>query len=378
MTDNNVHCDPAKRHEFVLLFDVRNGNPNGDPDAGNLPRVDPETMHGLVTDVALKRKIRDYITSVSKLAIFIQSQQALNSLILQAFQKAGVEPIHIDLSQDDQENEKLIIWLEGKMDAGFLVEEGKLLYSGEAQKPKEITQLLLEGIEEEENDLTKRLQKIAKSLANAVKNKGKVITRETREKAREQLCSKYFDIRMFGAVLSTGLNAGQVRGPVQLTFGHSIDPIQSLDLSITRVAITRKEDRKRKETEMGRKAIVPYGLYRAHGFYNPFLAEQTGVSQDDLERFWEALVNMFEFDRSAARGEMAVRGLWVFSHENAKGNAPAHRLFDTIQVRLKDGVEAPREFSDYNVVAPVDEINEPFDMAVDPYKLAGITLTRLA
>jgi len=301
-----IYTDPAKRHEFVLLFDVQNGNPNGDPDAGNLPRIDPETMRGLVTDVRQKRKVRDYLQVVGGMSIFIQSEVALNTI-----KKQVADKLDPPLTDDERKGKRPI------------------------------------------------------------------------PRLRSELCSRYYDIRMFGAVLATGgkedkLNAGQVRGPVQFTFARSLDPILPMDLSITRKARTTEERMETGETEMGRKAIVPYGLYRAHGFYNPFLAEQTGVSQDDLERFWEALVNMFEFDRSAARGEMTVRGLWVFSHENAKGNAPAHRLFDTIQVRLKDGVEAPREFSDYNVVAPVAEINKPFDMAVDPYKLMGITLTRLA
>ena len=301
-----IYTDPAKRHEFVLLFDVQNGNPNGDPDAGNLPRIDPETMRGLVTDVCLKRKVRDYLQVVGGMSIFIQSEVALNTI-----KKQVADKLDPPLTDDERKGKRPI------------------------------------------------------------------------PRLRSELGSRYYDIRMFGAVLATGgkedkLNAGQVRGPVQFTFARSLDPVLPMDLSITRKARTTEERMETGETEMGRKAIVPYGLYRAHGFYNPFLAEQTGVSQDDLERFWEALVNMFEFDRSAARGEMTVRGLWVFSHENAKGNAPAHRLFDTIQVRLKDGVEAPREFSDYNVVAPVAEINEPFDMAVDPYKLPGITLTRLA
>ena len=157
---------------------------------------------------------------------------------------------------------------------------------------------------------------------------------------------------MFGAVLSTGLNAGQVRGPVQLTFARSLDPIAPLEVSITRVAITRGEDRARKETEMGRKPLVPYGLYRAHGFFNPFLAAKTGVQPEDLEALWDALQHLFELDRSAARGEMTVRGLAVFSHEDAKGNAPAHRLFGLIRVERREGVEAPRSFADYRVRAP--------------------------
>ncbi len=300
-----IYTDPTKRHEFVLLFDVQNGNPNGDPDAGNLPRIDPETMHGLVTDVCLKRKVRDYLQVVADMPIFIQSDVALNTI------------------------------------------------------KKQVADELDPPLEDEERKGKRPIPRL-----------------------RSELCSRYYDIRMFGAVLATGqkedkLNAGQVRGPVQFTFARSLDPILPMDLSITRKARTTEERMETGETEMGRKAIVPYGLYRAHGFYNPFLAEQTGVSQEDLEAFWEALANMFEFDRSAARGEMTVRGLWVFSHEDAKGDAPAHRLFDTVQVKLKDGVETPREFSDYAVVTPPAKIGEPLDLAMVPYEFANVTLTRL-
>ena len=297
-----IYADPEKRHDFVLLFEVVNGNPNGDPDAGNLPRVDPETMHGLVTDVCLKRKVRDYLQLVHKVPIFIQSRVALNTLIEQA--GADADP---DV-------------------------KAKLEKYDELQDP-------------EKRELTHR----------------------PHEKVRQELCRRYYDVRMFGAVLSTGrLNAGQVRGPVQLTFARSLDPIVPLDLSITRQARTTEERLETGETEMGRKPIVPYGLYRAHGFYNPFLAKDTGVSQEDLELFWEALMQMFEFDRSAARGEMTVRGLWVFTHENAKGNAPAHKLFELIRVKKRDGIESPRRFTDYEVLdPPQDELP------------SGVVLTRL-
>lgn len=300
-----THTDPTKRHEFVLLFDVRNGNPNGDPDAGNLPRVDPETMHGLVTDVCLKRKVRDYLQMTRGIPIFIQSEAALNTL-----KKKAAEELDPPLTEEERKGKRPI------------------------------------------------------------------------PRLRSRLCEKYYDIRMFGAVLTTGeeedrLNAGQVRGPVQITFARSINPVLPLDLSITRKARTTEERMETGETEMGRKAIVPYGLYRTHGFFNPFLAEQTGVSKEDLELFWEALTNMFEFDRSAARGEMAVRGLWVFSHENSKGNAPAHKLFELIQARLKDGVETPRGFGDYVIEAPEVGEGKSLELSSEPYGIAGVTLTRL-
>ncbi|MGI9953346.1 type I-C CRISPR-associated protein Cas7/Csd2 [Moorellaceae bacterium AZ2] len=280
--------DPQKRYDFAFLFDVRDGNPNGDPDAGNLPRVDPETMHGLASDVSLKRKVRDYLQVTKNIPIFIQSRVALNTLIRQA---------------------------------------------GEAR-----------GITE---------------------------SRVPNEEVRHELCKQYYDIRMFGAVLSTGdLNAGQVRGPVQLTFARSIDPVLPLDISITRKARTTEQRMETGETEMGRKPIIPYGLYRSHGFYNPFLAEGTGISQGDLEIFWEALCNLFELDRSASRGEMHVRGIFIFRHEDKKGNAPAHRLFELIKVQRREGVETPRSFGDYVVESPPEGTLENLGFA-------GVTLIRL-
>ncbi len=367
---NGRHLDPKKRHEFVFLFDVKNGNPNGDPDAGNLPRVDPETMHGLVTDVALKRKIRDYVALTRKgepsFAIFVQSKVALNRLILQGFQEAGIEPVSLKLTEEQMANEDLLEHLDSLAEAGFSRDGNTLYYSDQASAEKEIAKLL--GAEEAAAPLKKELEKLAKELAKAVK--GRKITDEDREKAQTKLLERFFDVRMFGAVLSTGLNAGQVRGPVQLTFARSLDPVAPLEVSITRVAITREEDRARKETEMGRKPLVPYGLYRAHGFFNPFLAEKTGVRPEDLEALWDALKNLFELDRSAARGEMAVRGLAVFSHEDPKGNAPAHRLFGLIQVERREGVEVPRSFTDYRVRAPKEG-------SLEAYGLPGVHITWL-
>lgn len=286
-----VHTDPTKRHEFVLLFDARNSNPNGDPDAGNMPRVDPETMHGIVTDVALKRKVRDYLQLTRSsdnqemppgFGIFIQSKTALNTIIRDVGQEIGVKE-----------------------------------------------------------------------------------SKTVNERVRDELCRRYYDIRMFGAVLSTGtLNAGQVRGPVQLTFARSIDPVLPLDIAITRQARTTEERMETGTTEMGRKPIIPYGLYRAHGYFNPYLARQAGVSREDLETLWEALQNLFEFDRSAARGEMHVRGLVVFSHDNPKGNAPAHRLFDLVTVERRDGVSVPRGYDDYVVTIKRDSVPQGVALSI--------------
>ena len=288
--------DPSKKHEFVFLFEAINSNPNGDPDAGNLPRLDPESMQGLVTDVALKRKVRDYLQLTMGASIFIQSKVALNVL-----KEQSAEKLDPPLSKEEREGKKVIPRLQSK------------------------------------------------------------------------LCAEYYDIRMFGAVLSTGeegsrLNAGQVRGPAQFSFARSIDPVLALDISITRQARTTVERMETGSTEMGRKALVPYGLYRSHGYFNPFLAKMTGINQDDLQNLWEALSNLFEFDRSAARGQMAVQGLYVFSHENEKGNAPSHKLLELIKAKKKADVEAPRSINDYEITAPPEGPIAEFP---------GVILTRL-
>ena len=282
------------RYDFVLFFDVANGNPNGDPDAGNLPRMDPETNLGLVSDVAIKRKIRDYVIAVhddqAPHSIFVREKQPLNKKI------AAACDVH-DLPTF------------AKRDGGWDTKKAKT-------RSQEDIRLL-----------------------------------------QEWLCSQYFDIRAFGAVMSTGPNAGQLRGPVQVSFARSQEPILPLEVSITRVADTDKE-----EGEMGRKHIVPYGLYRAHGFINAKLAERTGFSQEDLETFWNALRDMLDLDRSAARGEMAARRLIAFRHDSELGNAQAHRLFERVQVsRVRGGDAVPvgdarthnwppaRAFADYRV-----------------------------
>lgn len=283
--------DVSKRYDFLLLFDVTDGNPNGDPDAGNLPRIDPETMQGIVTDVCLKRKIRNYVDLVNQLngrtdydnGIFVRdSGIALNTKLKEAAESTGAQP----------------------------------------QRRKENTS------------------------------------------AKAEVCRRYYDVRLFGGVLTTGeYNCGQVRGPVQLTFARSIDPIIPGDISITRVAITKEgED---KETEMGRKAVVPYGLYLGKGFYSPAFAKETGVSKEDLELFWQAVLNMFENDRSASRGFMQLQGVYVFAHDNKLGNAPSGKLFERLKIKRKEGIEVPRSFEHYDV--QIDESNLP----------EGVTLVRL-
>jgi CRISPR-associated protein Csd2 len=273
------------RYEFVYLFDVTNGNPNGDPDAGNLPRLDPETNQGLVTDVCLKRKVRNFVQ----------------------IEKNGAPPFEIYMAE-----------------RAILNHQHKRAYDAL-------------GISYEKKEEYKKLPK-------------------DETKARELtawMCRNFYDVRAFGAVMSTGYNAGQVRGPIQLAFARSIEPIVPLEISITRMAATTEEDAAGKGDirTMGRKHIVPYGLYRAHGFVSASLAKSTSFSEDDLDLFWYALQNMLDHDRSAARGEMAARRLVVFRHEKPLGNAPAHKLFDLVKVGRKDaGDPAPaRRYEDYAV-----------------------------
>ncbi|GAA0720614.1 type I-C CRISPR-associated protein Cas7/Csd2 [Dokdonella soli] len=280
-----------KRYDFALLFDVQDGNPNGDPDAGNLPRLDAESGHGLVTDVCLKRKVRNYVgiakSEQPPFEIYVKEKAVLNKQHERAY--IGIGAVGA-LKGDDK-----------KRKGGDKVDE-----------------------------------------------------------ARAWMCRNFFDVRTFGAVMSTGVNCGQVRGPVQLTFGRSIDPIVQLEHSITRMAVATEAEAEKQGGDnrtMGRKFTVPYGLYLAHGFVSAHLAKQTGFSDDDLSLLWEALAGMFEHDRSAARGIMSTRGLYVFEHASALGNAPAHALFERIDVRAKDGVVAPRSFADYDVA--VDAVNLP-------------------
>ena len=345
----SIHTDPKKRHEFVYLFEVVNGNPNGDPDAGNLPRFDPDTVHGLVTDVCLKRKVRDYVQVLGGKRIFIQSQVYLNKMIDEAFQKVGVE-----LAQISVQDEEMVEWLQSVNgeDFPFTLEGGILKYTGESQKAKDIEKQLLAPLEDDAPEtLTTGLKKAARDLATAAKDK-KGIPPEKRVEAQQRMMQDYYDIRMFGAVLSTGLNAGQVRGPMQLSFSRSLSPILPLALTITRQARTTEERMEAGGGEMPRKPLVPYGLYRSHGYFNPYLAEKTGVTKEDLEIFWEALLNMFNYDRSAARGEMACRGLYIFSHDNPKGNASAHKLFESVKAVPKNPETPPRQFMDYQITLP--------------------------
>lgn len=368
-----LYCDPAKKHDFLLVFDVTDGNPNGDPDAGNLPRTDPETMEGLVTDVALKRKVRNFVTFVSEDEDYEDRREALNIYVehkgaaLNAQHRKAYRAKEIPTSEpgrEEIEDEALIEYFARVQPEGFTLTEPtedspnrELVYSGELAK--EDLSAVLDGIGEE--------SPAAKTFAQRVSKKAREIkpSRQQVEDAREWMCANFFDIRMFGAVMTTGVNAGQVRGPLQLTFSRSVDPIIPQDLAITRVAVTREEEQDKKDTEIGRKTLIPYGLYVGRGFFSPHLAQQTGVTAEDLELFWDALLYMWDFDRSASRGTMSPRGLYVFTHEKKYGNAPVHELFERVQPSLNNGVASPRRFSDYTV--SVEEENLP----------EGVTLTRI-
>lgn len=267
----------GNKYEFVMFFDVENGNPNGDPDAGNMPRIDPETSHGIVTDVCLKRKIRNYI----------------------------------ELTKSDEKGYNIY------------VSEGSIL------------------------NLKNKEAYIDADIDPKSKKKP---TREEIDLLRKFMCQNYYDIRAFGAVMSTAVDCGVVRGPVQINFARSIDPIMPQEVTITRMAVTNENDMDKKTNEMGRKHIIPYALYRTEGYVSAKLAQKvSGFSEDDLSLLWEAIINMFEHDHSAARGKMTVRKLYVFKHSSALGNAPAHKLFDKIKCFKIEKEKPARFFSDYQI-----------------------------
>ena len=367
------HLNPNYRHDFLLLFDVIDGNPNGDPDGGNMPRTDAETSQGLVTDVCLKRKIRNYVatyaeleaeeTEKNRLKIFVEHHSVLNEKIREAYLAEGI-PVGKSATKviDDEKVLEGIRELQVDLPNAFTFTDNDedsgevdatLEYSGELSDDE-----IKEFYEREEvAELFKQNKKLSKFVKDLVKKADKPDkNRANAEKAQKWMCANFYDIRMFGAVLSTGLNAGQVRGAMQLTFGRSFDPVQPQDLAVTRVAVTDVKDREKLQT-IGRKTLIPYGLYKSHGFYSPAFAAKTGVTEADLELFWQALIQMWDLDRSASRGMMSPQGLYVFSHESKLGNAPAHKLFERIQVKLKPEVSTPRKFSDYQVT--VDEENLP-------------------
>ena len=319
----------SNRYDFVLLFDVKDGNPNGDPDAGNLPRLDAETGHGLVTDVALKRKVRNFVA--------MTKEQDL---------------------RDPQPGEKRFeIYVREK---SILNQQNQRAYSA--------LKLDAESLEPVPDEASEK---------KAIKEKKRKGSGDDVNKARDWMCQNFFDVRTFGAVMSTGVNCGQVRGPVQLTFARSVDPIVAQEHSITRMAVATEAEAEKQSGDnrtMGRKHTVPYGLYMAHGFVSSFLAKQTGFGEDDLALLWQALAQMFEHDRSAARGEMSTRGLYVFRHDSELGNAPAHALFERIKIMRAESVDVPRSFDDYAVLFDGNSIGAGSEQSLGN----GVALQRLA
>ena len=324
----------AHRYDFVLIMDVKDGNPNGDPDAGNMPRLDAESGHGLITDVSLKRKVRNFVGLVKeqdertpmdgekRFEIYVREKAILNHQNQRAYSALNLAATPDEQAQAATENE-----------------------ATDAKKKKPAKE----------------------------KRKGSA---DEVALARQWMCQNFFDVRTFGAVMSTGVNCGQVRGPVQLTFARSVEPIVALEHSITRMAVATEAEAEKQQGDnrtMGRKHTVPYGVYVAHGFVSSFLAKQTGFGQDDLELLWQALGQMFEHDRSAARGEMSTRGLYVFQHDSELGNAPAHALFERLQVQSKEAGAVARSFDAYSVA--FDGQSLAVGQSVQP--AAGVTLTRL-
>lgn len=323
----------ANRYDFVLIFDVKDGNPNGDPDAGNMPRLDAESGHGLVTDVSLKRKVRNFVGLVKeqdqrepvegekRFEIYVREKAILNHQNQRAY-----SALNLAVVPDDQASE---------------------------------------GIETVASDAKKK---------KPVKEKRKGSADEV-ALARQWMCQNFFDVRTFGAVMSIGVNCGQVRGPVQLTFARSVEPIVALEHSITRMAVATEGEAEKQQGDnrtMGRKHTVPYGVYVAHGFVSSFLAKQTGFGEGDLELVFQALAQMFEHDRSAARGEMSTRGLYVFKHDSELGNAPAHALFDRLHIKAKEEGTVARSFEAYGVA--FDGQSMAVGQSIQP--APGVTLTR--
>lgn len=323
-----------QRYDFVLVFDVQDGNPNGDPDAGNMPRLDAETGHGLVTDVALKRKVRNFVGLVKDQAervpepgekrfeIYVREKAILNQQHERAYSALNLAP-----AQEEQ--------AQAALELG--ADEGKK-------------------------------KKTAKD-----KRKGSA---DEVSLARQWMCQNFFDVRTFGAVMSTGTNCGQVRGPVQLTFARSVEPIVALEHSITRMAVATEAEAEKQQGDnrtMGRKHTVPYGVYVAHGFVSSFLAKQTGFGADDLELLWQALSQMFEHDRSAARGQMATRGLYVFAHDSELGNAPAHALFERLKITPREAGQVARSFGAYSVAFD----GQGLEVGAQVQAAPGVTLRRI-
>lgn len=358
----------VKRYDFVFYFDVKDGNPNGDPDAGNLPRIDPEKGIGIVTDVCLKRKVRNYIQltkidnntkqPASGYDIYIKEKAVLGRAHVRAFKALGIE-LGEDLRKEIPSTIEDVIQ-EYDLPEGLSIaenEDGKLVLTVASDADKKLIKDALK-----ENPPSKDLAKfINDSIKEAKTRKPK---QEEVDKGRLWMCQNFYDVRTFGAVMSlkSAPNCGQVRGPIQLTFGRSVEPIVALEHSITRMAVATEAEAEKQSGDnrtMGRKYTVPYGVYRAHGFISAHLAEQTGFSQDDLDLFWKAMLEMFEHDRSAARGLMSTRKLIVFEHATSLGNKPAHELFARVTHSRKTNGPA-RDFSDYEILLDGNAVPETF------------------
>ena len=323
----------TNRYDFVLIFDVKDGNPNGDPDAGNMPRLDAESGHGLVTDVSIKRKVRNFVG-------LVKEQDARDPV-------AGEKRFEIYV------REKAIL---------------------NQQHQRAYSALKLDAPEDDTTELAAEPTEADVKKKKAPKEKRKGSASDVSQ-ARGWMCQNFFDVRTFGAVMSTGINCGQVRGPVQLTFARSVEPIIALEHSITRMAVATEGEAEKQQGDnrtMGRKHTVPYGVYVAHGFVSSFLAKQTGFGDEDLELLFKALEQMFEHDRSAARGEMSTRGLYVFKHDSELGNAPAHSLFERLKVKQQVPGDVARSFDAYSVL--FDEKSLSVGQVIQP--AAGVSLTR--
>lgn len=363
--------NPIKnRYDFVLVFDVQDGNPNGDPDAGNLPRIDAETGCGLVTDVCLKRKVRNFVQLAKKAErpfdIYIKEKAVLGEAHVKTFRELGInigeesrKPLTSELFDELSE----FILPEGlaleELDEGA---GGVLIVASDADK-----KVIKDWLKEEKP--SKNISTVIKAALKDAKSRKP--TAEETSQGRAEMCKNFYDIRTFGAVLSlkSAPNCGQVRGPVQMTFGRSVDPIVSLEHSITRMAVATEAEAEKQGGDnrtMGRKNTVPYGVYVAHGFISAHLANQTGFGEEDLELFWDALKTMFEHDRSAARGLMSTRGLYIFRHSSPLGNGPAHQLFDLVKIKKRDSDKPARSFADYQV-----------DPIVIPDSIKGVELIKM-
>lgn len=367
---SEIHLDPTKKHDFAYLFDCTMGNPNGDPDDEAAPRMDLETNVGIVSAVAIKRRVRDYVEHAAKyetdenllerFGIFM-SHGVLNEKIRAAHEASGLptgKTVTRSLTDASVASELSLLDSSDALPPGFSVsvEDGTLTYTGEI--PLSELRDILNQLENEPR-ISRKARRTLDGAATAAGRPEKNLANS--QTAGEYIRQHYYDVRMFGAVMTTGLNAGQIRGPMQIVNAQSVHPVTPMEMTITRSSVTREEDRD-KERTMGRKTVIPYGLYKAVGFYNPPDAKASGIEAKDLELFWGSLESMWEIDRSASRGLMSTQKLVIFTHDHPLGNAPAHRLFSRLSVIQKPAVETPRSYTDFDV--SVDQSNLPSGVSV--------------